>query len=45
MVTAYENNSIHPAVDSKSFSLEQAKEAFEYLGALKHIGKVCVQIK
>ncbi|KAH7210108.1 chaperonin 10-like protein [Fusarium oxysporum] len=36
---------IHPAVDSKSFSLEQAKEAFEYLGALKHIGKACVQIK
>ncbi|EWZ46089.1 alcohol dehydrogenase [Fusarium oxysporum f. sp. radicis-lycopersici 26381] len=45
MVTAYENNGIHPAVDSKSFTVEQAKEAFEYLGAQKHIGKVCVQIE
>ncbi|TVY80243.1 Zinc-type alcohol dehydrogenase-like protein [Fusarium oxysporum f. sp. cubense] len=44
MVTAYEND-IHPAVDSKSFTVEQAKEAFEYLGAQKHIGKVCVQIE
>ncbi|KAH7142676.1 hypothetical protein B0J13DRAFT_444720 [Dactylonectria estremocensis] len=44
MVAAYESNDIHPVVDSKSFSLEQAKEAFEYLGAQKHIGKVCVQI-
>lgn len=31
MVTAYENNGIHPVVDSKPFTLEQAKVAFEYL--------------
>lgn len=31
MVAAYENNNIHPVVDSKLFSLAQAKEAFEYL--------------
>ncbi|KIL85168.1 hypothetical protein FAVG1_11597 [Fusarium avenaceum] len=45
MVAAYENKDIRPVVDSKQFSLAQVKEAFEYLGAQKHIGKVCVQIE
>ena len=31
MVRAFEANDIHPVVDEKAFTLEQGKEAFEYL--------------
>ncbi|KAE8409807.1 hypothetical protein BDV37DRAFT_267473 [Aspergillus pseudonomiae] len=44
MVRAFEANDIHPVVDEKAFTLEQGKEAFEYLAAQRHIGKVVVQI-
>lgn len=35
MVAAIEVNDIHPVVDSKVFSLEQAKEAYEYQVSLE----------
>lgn len=35
MVAAIEANDIHPVVDSKVFSLEQAKEAYEYQVSLR----------
>ncbi|GAB1199568.1 hypothetical protein APSETT444_008919 [Aspergillus pseudonomiae] len=44
MVRAFEANDIHPVIDEKVFTLEQGKEAFEYLAAQRHIGKVVVQI-
>ncbi|PLB44219.1 zinc-binding oxidoreductase [Aspergillus steynii IBT 23096] len=44
MVQAFEVNNIRPVLDSNVFKLEQGKEAFEYLAAQRHIGKVVVQI-
>ncbi|OJJ35944.1 hypothetical protein ASPWEDRAFT_134472 [Aspergillus wentii DTO 134E9] len=44
MVQAFEANDIHPVLDKQVFGLEQAKEAFEYLGAQKHVGKVVIRI-
>ncbi|KAI0438641.1 hypothetical protein F4803DRAFT_565113 [Xylaria telfairii] len=45
MVAAIEVNDIHPVIDSKVFSLEQAKEAYEYQWDKGHIGKVTIEIK
>ncbi|GAP85150.1 putative zinc-containing alcohol [Rosellinia necatrix] len=45
MVAAIEANDIHPVVDSKSFTLEQAKEAYEYQWDQGHVGKVVIDIK
>ncbi|KAI1161978.1 hypothetical protein F5B18DRAFT_662719 [Nemania serpens] len=45
MVAAIEVNDIHPVVDSKVFSLEQAKEAYEYQWAKGHVGKIAIEIK
>ncbi|KAI0862206.1 hypothetical protein F4860DRAFT_132737 [Xylaria cubensis] len=45
MVAAIEVNDIHPVVDSKIFTLEQAKEAYEYQWAQGHVGKVAIEIK
>ncbi|OTA64231.1 putative alcohol dehydrogenase [Hypoxylon sp. EC38] len=33
-----------PVIDPKSFTLEQAKEAYDYLASGKHWGKVCIEI-
>jgi len=39
------NDSLKPVVDDKVFGLEEAKEAYEYMWAQKHFGKVCVKIE
>ncbi|KAJ3568685.1 hypothetical protein NPX13_g6335 [Xylaria arbuscula] len=44
MVAAIEANDIHPYVDSKVFSLEQAKEAYEYQWNKGHVGKISIKI-
>ncbi|KAI1429023.1 hypothetical protein F5Y12DRAFT_588305 [Xylaria sp. FL1777] len=44
MVSAIEVNDIHPVVDSRVFTLEQAKEAYEYQWAKGHIGKIAITI-
>ncbi|KAI0149838.1 zinc-containing alcohol dehydrogenase [Hypoxylon sp. NC0597] len=35
---------LRPVVDPKIFTLEQAKEAYDYLASGKHQGKVCIDI-
>ncbi|KAK1752839.1 hypothetical protein QBC47DRAFT_387222 [Echria macrotheca] len=45
MVAAIEANNIHPVVDNKIFSLEQAKDAYEYMWAKKHFGKIGIKIE
>ncbi|KAI1125257.1 hypothetical protein F5Y10DRAFT_12107 [Nemania abortiva] len=45
MVAAIEANDIHPVVDSKVFTLEQTKEAYEYMWAKGHVGKIAIEIK
>ncbi|KAE8147693.1 zinc-type alcohol dehydrogenase-like protein [Aspergillus avenaceus] len=44
MVQAFEANDIRPAIDPKIFSLEQGKDALEYLAARKHFSKVVIKI-
>ncbi|KAI3339269.1 hypothetical protein F4824DRAFT_456640 [Ustulina deusta] len=44
MVSAIEANDIHPVLDAKVFTLEQAKEAYEYQWAKAHVGKISIQI-
>ncbi|RAK98473.1 NAD(P)-binding protein [Aspergillus ibericus CBS 121593] len=44
MVQAFEGNDIRPVVDKRVFSFEEVKEAFEYLAAQEHMGKVLVRI-
>ncbi|KAJ5757932.1 uncharacterized protein N7511_006626 [Penicillium nucicola] len=44
MVRAIEANDIHPVVDDKIFSLSQAREAYEYMWAQKHFGKLTIKI-
>lgn len=36
---------LHPVVDTKTFKLDQLKEAFEYLGLGQHKGKVVLEIE
>jgi NADPH:quinone reductase-like Zn-dependent oxidoreductase len=43
MVRAIEANDIHPVID-RSFPLEQLADAFRYLHAGKHFGKVCIDV-
>ncbi|KAI9369921.1 hypothetical protein BJX61DRAFT_122711 [Aspergillus egyptiacus] len=45
MVKAIEASDIHPVVDQKVFTLEQAKEAYEYMWAQKHFGKLGIKIE
>ncbi|KAK4152184.1 putative zinc-type alcohol dehydrogenase-like protein yoga [Chaetomidium leptoderma] len=45
MVKAMEDHDIHPVVDEKVFTLETAKEAYEYMWAQKHFGKVGIKIE
>lgn len=44
MVRCIEANDIHPVVDDKVFTLEQAKEAYQYMWDKKHFGKVGIKI-
>ncbi|CAG7934750.1 unnamed protein product [Penicillium nalgiovense] len=44
MVRAIEANDIHPVVDEKVFSLDQTREAYEYMLAQKHFGKLAINI-
>ena len=44
MVAAIEANNIHPVVDKAQFSLEQAREAYDYMWAQKHFGKIAINI-
>lgn len=45
MVACIEANDIHPVVDDKVFSLEEAKEAYQYMWDKKHFGKVAIKIE
>ncbi|KAL4878468.1 hypothetical protein BJY04DRAFT_113243 [Aspergillus karnatakaensis] len=44
MVKAVEASDIHPVVDEKVFTLDQAREAYEYMWAQKHFGKLTIKI-
>jgi NADPH:quinone reductase-like Zn-dependent oxidoreductase len=44
MVRAIEVNGIRPVVDKEIFTLEKAREAYEYMWAQKHFGKVAIRI-
>ncbi|KAI0398023.1 hypothetical protein F5Y17DRAFT_258999 [Xylariaceae sp. FL0594] len=44
MVAAIEANDIHPVVDSKTFSLEQTNEAYQFQWDKGHVGKVAINI-
>jgi threonine dehydrogenase-like Zn-dependent dehydrogenase len=35
---------LRPIVDPKIFTLDQVREAYEYLSSGKHQGKVCIDI-
>lgn len=44
MNRAIEANDIHPIVDDQVFSLEQTKEAYQYMWDQKHFGKLTIKI-
>jgi NADPH:quinone reductase-like Zn-dependent oxidoreductase len=44
MNRAIEANDIHPVIDEKVFTLDQAKDAYQYMWDQKHFGKLCIQI-
>lgn len=44
MIRAIEANDIHPVVDDKVFTLDQAREAYDYMWAQSHIGKLTIKI-
>ncbi|KAH8703113.1 putative zinc-containing alcohol dehydrogenase [Talaromyces proteolyticus] len=44
MVRAIEVNNIHPVVDKEVFPLDKARDAYEYMWAQKHFGKIAIQI-
>jgi NADPH:quinone reductase-like Zn-dependent oxidoreductase len=43
MNKAIEANDIHPVIDKQTFTLEEAQEAFKYLGEQKHFGKLTIK--
>ncbi|GLA56864.1 hypothetical protein AtubIFM54640_000526 [Aspergillus tubingensis] len=45
MVRAIEANNIHPVVDEKVFTLEQTREAYEYMWGRNHFGKLAIKIE
>ncbi|KAL2815606.1 zinc-containing alcohol dehydrogenase [Aspergillus cavernicola] len=45
MVKAVEASDIHPVVDERVFGLEGVREAYEYMWAQKHFGKLTVKIE
>ena len=44
MVAAIEANDIHPVLDDKVFTLDQVREAYEYMWAQSHFGKLAIKI-
>jgi NADPH:quinone reductase-like Zn-dependent oxidoreductase len=44
MNAAIEANDIHPVVDEKVFSLDEVKDAYQYMWDQKHFGKLCIKI-
>jgi NADPH:quinone reductase-like Zn-dependent oxidoreductase len=44
MNRAIEANDIKPVVDEKVFTLDETKEAYQYMWDQKHFGKLCIQI-
>ena len=44
MNKAIDANGIKPVVDEKVFSFEEAREAYEYMWAQKHFGKLTIKI-
>jgi len=42
---AIEANKIKPVVDKKVFTLEEAKEAYQYMWDQKHLGKLTIKIE
>ncbi|KIW91119.1 uncharacterized protein Z519_08013 [Cladophialophora bantiana CBS 173.52] len=45
MLAFIEENGIRPVIDEKTWKLEQAREAYEYLRAQKFFGKVVIEIE
>ncbi|CAJ2509457.1 Uu.00g144830.m01.CDS01 [Anthostomella pinea] len=45
MVRAIEANDIHPVVDEKVFTFDKTREAYEYMWAKSHFGKVAIKIE
>jgi len=45
MNRAIEANNIHPIVDEKVFTLDQVKDAYQYMWDQKHFGKLCLKIE
>jgi len=44
MVTFIEKHDIHPVLDKHEFCLEETRQAYEYMWAAKHFGKVTITI-
>ncbi|KAJ5580648.1 hypothetical protein VI817_009680 [Penicillium citrinum] len=44
MIRAIEANNIHPVVDEKVFTLAETRDAYEYMWAQKHFGKLTIKI-
>jgi len=44
MVGMMEQWEFHPIIDKRIFGFEEAKEAYEYLWAQKHVGKVVIEV-
>ncbi|KAJ5708310.1 Polyketide synthase enoylreductase [Penicillium malachiteum] len=44
MILAIEANDIHPVVDEHVFSLDQTREAYDYMWDQKHFGKLAIKI-
>lgn len=45
LVAAVEANDVHPVLDEKVFSLEEAREAYQYMWDRKHFGKVVIKVE
>lgn len=45
MISCIEANDLHPVVDDKVFTLEQAKEAYQFMWDKKHFGKIGIKIE
>ncbi|KAK0625147.1 hypothetical protein B0T17DRAFT_492887 [Bombardia bombarda] len=44
MVAAVEKHDIHPVLDKRVFTLEETREAYDYMWSAKHSGKVVIKI-
>ena len=44
-IRCVEANNIQPVLDPKVFSLDEAKEAYQYMWDKKHFGKVAIKIE